>query len=254
MDESHGRLIAELEAPAKLTVDLRITGVRPDGYHTLEAEMVSLDLCDTVYLYESDRVEVVVVDGATDVPLGDDNLVARALRLAGRTARAVIIKRIPSQAGLGGGSADAGAVLRWAGFSDLEAAAAIGADVPFCLVGGRAQVGGIGEMVRPLPFAPITFTLLTPPIGCPTPAVYRRWDELGGPSGKNGNDLEPAALDLIPELARWRDQLGAAASQTPRLAGSGSTWFVVGAFPGEGRVVASTIDAPRVCCDTEPGS
>ena len=60
-------------------------------------------------------------------------------------------KRIPSGAGLGGGSADAAAVLRWAGVTDLEVAARLGADVPFCLVGGRARVTGVGEAVAPLP-------------------------------------------------------------------------------------------------------
>jgi 4-diphosphocytidyl-2-C-methyl-D-erythritol kinase len=130
--------------------------------------------------------------------------------------------------------------LRWAGCDDLEVAASIGADVPFCLVGGRARVAGIGEAVEPLPFQDRTFTLLTPPLAASTVEVYRRWDELGGPVGDNGNDLEPAALSVVPDLARWRDELGDAAGLTPRLAGSGSTWFVEGAFPGAGRLVTRT--------------
>jgi 4-diphosphocytidyl-2-C-methyl-D-erythritol kinase len=173
---------------------------------------------------------------------GGDNLVAKALRLAGRRAFVRLHKRIPAGAGLGGGSADAAAILRWAGYRDLEGAASIGADVPFCLVGGRARVRGIGEVVEPLPFEPATFTLLTPPVMCSTPAVYRAWDELGGPSGDHDNDLEPAALVVAPELARVRDELGAVAGVRPRLAGSGSTWFVPGSFPGGSRVVVHTID------------
>ena len=77
-------------------------------------------------------------------------------------------------------------------------------------------------------------------VGCSTVAVYRAWDRLGGPVGDNGNDLEPAALEVEPRLARWRDELAAATGLRPRLAGSGSTWFVEGAHPGAGRVVVST--------------
>jgi 4-diphosphocytidyl-2-C-methyl-D-erythritol kinase len=67
--------------------------------------------------------------------------------------------------------------------------------------------------------------------------VYRAWDELGGPHGPGPNDLEAAALAVAPELAVWRDELARATGATPVLAGSGSTWFVPGAFPGAGTVV-----------------
>jgi 4-diphosphocytidyl-2-C-methyl-D-erythritol kinase len=145
-------------------------------------------------------------------------------------------KLIPLGAGLGGGSADAAAVLRWAGCSDVSVAAALGADVPFCLVGGQARVGGVGEVVTPLPLVDRTFTLLTPPFGVSTPAVYEAWDALGGPAADGPNDLEPAALAVEPRLAEWRDRLRSATGQTPVLAGSGSTWFVEGAYPGAGLV------------------
>jgi 4-diphosphocytidyl-2-C-methyl-D-erythritol kinase len=227
-----------LWAPAKLTLSLRITGVRPDGLHLIDAEMVTVDLADRLEV-DPDGDGVVLADGSPP-PGGDDDLVVRALALAGRTAGVRLDKRIPAGAGLGGGSADAAAVLRWAGWTDVAAAAAIGADVAFCLVGGRARVTGIGDHVEGLPYEPRTLTLLTPPFGCSTPAVYRRWDELGGPVGDHGNDLEPAALDVEPRLAEWRDRLGMAAGRRPRLAGSGSTWFVDGAHPGAGRVVVQT--------------
>jgi 4-diphosphocytidyl-2-C-methyl-D-erythritol kinase len=238
-----------LVAPAKLTLSLRVTGVRPDGFHLIDAEMVSLDLADELEVIEGDsRGSLVVVDAATgaahDVDAGPENLVNRALDLAGRTASVRLRKRIPPGAGLGGGSSDAAAILRWAGWTDLDAAAALGADIAFCLVGGRARVRGIGEVVEPLPFEPRTLTLLTPPFGCSTPAVYRAWDELGGPRADGPNDLEPAALVVAPELARFRDLLGDATGETPRLAGSGSTWFVEGAHPGGGRIVARTLPAP----------
>ncbi|HEY3811178.1 MAG TPA: 4-(cytidine 5'-diphospho)-2-C-methyl-D-erythritol kinase [Acidimicrobiales bacterium] len=233
-----GASVAAL-ARAKLTLSLRITGVRPDGYHLLDAEMVTLDLADELEFGPGDGLEILGANGAA-VPEGEGNLVRQALAAAGRRAFVRLHKRIPPGAGLGGGSADAAAVLRWAGIGAPDVAAALGADVPFCLAGGRARVRGIGEQVEPLPFDEVAgrpYTLLTPPVAVSTPLVYRAWDRLGGPSAAGPNDLEPAALDAAPELARWRDQLGDATGQTPLLAGSGGTWFVAGAYPGEGRVV-----------------
>lgn len=228
-------------APAKLTRSLRVTGLRADGYHLIDAEMMTLDLVDTLTFSDGDGLEV--RGGTADVPVDDDNLVRVALQAIGRTAHVVLDKRIPSGAGLGGGSADAAAVLRWAGVTDRELALTLGADVPFCVVGGRAHVTGVGEQVEPLPFEPHTFTLLTPPIHCSTPAVYAAWDELGGPRADGPNDLEPAALVVAPDLARWRDALADSIGQTPVLAGSGSTWFVEGAHEGHGFVVVHTVPA-----------
>ncbi|MCB0962946.1 MAG: 4-(cytidine 5'-diphospho)-2-C-methyl-D-erythritol kinase [Acidimicrobiales bacterium] len=223
-------------APAKLTLSLRITGVRDDGYHLIDAVMVALDLADELAIGAGDGLEVVGATGLA-VPADDDNLVRRALRAVGRTASVRLTKRIPAGAGLGGGSADAAAVLRWAGVHDPAVAVSLGADVPFCVRGGRARVRGVGEEVEPLPFVAETYTVATPPVGCATPAVYRAWDELGGPTAEGPNDLEPAALVVAPELARWRDRLGDATGEVPVLAGSGSTWFVPGAFPEAGTVV-----------------
>ncbi len=231
-----------LNAPAKLTLSLRIVDTRDDGLHLIDAEMVTVDLFDRLELVVGEA-GLSVVGGGADIPTGPDNLVARALKLVGREASVTLTKRIPSQAGLGGGSSDAGAILRWANFDDLEAAAALGADVAFCTVGGRARVRGIGELVAPLPYESQTFTLLTPPVACPTGAIYTRWDELGGPAGENGNDLEAAALDVVPELARWRDRFGDAVGKTPRLAGSGSTWFVEGEYPDVDHLVVTTVAA-----------
>ena len=174
----------------------------------------------------------------------DDNLVRRALALAGRTAHVRLEKRIPAGAGLGGGSADAAAVLRWAGFADLEAAARLGADVAFCLVGGRARVTGIGEVVEPLPFVERTLTLWTPPFGCSTPAVYRAWDDLGGPDRRPRQ--RPRARRPAWSSPAWPS--GATASPTspgsgPAWPARGSTWFVDGAFPGDGRLVVHTTPA-----------
>jgi 4-diphosphocytidyl-2-C-methyl-D-erythritol kinase len=151
-------------APAKLTTTLRVVGVRDDGLHLIDAEMVTIELADVLTFTSGDGLEVV---GAPGLEAGETNLVRRALRAVGRTARVRLEKRIPVAAGLGGGSADAAAVLRWAGCADLAVAASLGADVPFCVVGGRARVTGVGEVVEPLPFEGRTFTLLSPPLRLP---------------------------------------------------------------------------------------
>ena len=241
-------------APAKLTLSLRITGIRDDGYHELDAEMTTLDFGDDLRIVAgsgaASSVRMVDESGRdlAEAPRPADNLVLRALALAAREAAVTVRKRIPQGGGLGGGSADAAAVLRWAGFQDASRALALGGDVPFCLVGGRARVRGIGEVIEPLPFVRERYTLLLAPVACPTAAVYAAWDELGGPSGPHGNDLEQAALKVAPELARWRGELGDASGLTPRLAGSGSTWFVPGEHPGPRRVVVGSAEpsAPSI--------
>jgi 4-diphosphocytidyl-2-C-methyl-D-erythritol kinase len=232
-----------VRAPAKLTLSLRVTGVREDGYHLLDSEMVTVDLADCLTFSAGDGLEVL---GAA--PSGPDNLVIRALTAVGRKAAVRLVKRIPVGGGLGGGSADAAAVLRWAGCRDLQLAAGLGADVPFCLVGGRARVTGVGEVLEPLDFAPLsgrTWTLSTPPFGVSTVAVYREWDRLGGPSGPGPNDLELPALAVEPRLAAWRDRLAEATGAEPVLAGSGSTWFVEGAFPGPAGSSSRRCDSTR---------
>lgn len=222
-------------APAKLTLSLRITGVRADGYHLIDAEMVALDLADTLDI-DPDGSGI-TADGpfAAGMPVDDSNLMAKALHLVGRRAGIHVHKAIPHGGGLGGGSADAAAVLRWAGHgtspADLASAAGLGADIAFCLVGGRARVRGIGELVEPLAPVGLDVTLVIPPISVSTPAVYRAWDDLGGPRADGPNDLEPAAIALVPELARWRDRIAAACGAPPVLAGSGATWFVLGHHP-----------------------
>ncbi len=221
-----------LLAPAKLTVSLRITGVRDDGYHLIDAEMVSLDLYDELRITDGSGLTVRSDATGLTIPDDGDNLVERALRTVDRTAAVELLKRIPAGAGLGGGSSDAAAILRWAGGVSDEAAASIGADVAFCQQGGRARVRGIGEQVEPLPFEERRYTILTPPFGASTPVVYAAWDALGGPRGEAANDLEPAALAAYPELAQWRDALKEASGQRAQLAGSGSTWFVEGVHPG----------------------
>ncbi len=249
--------LSELTAAAKLTVSLRVVGRRPDGFHLLESEMVTLDLADRLVVGAGDGLTVEEAFDRSDegpgpwrtggIDTGSDNLVARALRGVGRTASVALTKRIPPGAGLGGGSADAAAILRWSGSTDLALAAELGSDVPFCLRGGRALVRGVGEDVTPLPFQERAFTLFLLPFGMDTGAVYASWDRLhpggdgsgpvggararshaAGPPAQGLNDLEGAALDVEPRLARWRDHLATTTGRRPWLAGSGSTWFMEG--------------------------
>ena len=243
-------------APAKLTLWLRVTGVRPDGYHLIDAEMTTLDLHDRLEISDlalsnPSRDGRVTFTGPFAAGLVDDerNLVRRALHYAGRRADVTLEKNIPHGGGLGGGSADAAAVLRWAEISAervtdptvstglatdpavdlaIDLAMKLGADVPFCLAGGRARVSGIGEIIEPVAHQPDVVTLVVPPFSVSTPAVYRAWDELGGPRSDGPNDLEPAALSVEPRLAIWRDIIASATGVLPTLAGSGATWFVSG--------------------------
>ena len=87
-------------------------------------------------------------------------------------------------------------------------------------------MSGVGELVEPLAPEAFTAVLVTPALAVSTLEVYRAWDDLGGPTGADGNDLEPAALVVEPRLAWWRDLISAVAGNRPRLAGSGGTWYL----------------------------
>ncbi len=240
-------MIVHVAAPAKLTMSLRVTGVRDDGYHLIDAEMVSLELADTLVIDPHGDGLRAIGPFADGMPLDESNLVAKALRLIARSARVTIDKQIPHGGGLGGGSADAAAVLRWAGVADPAIALRLGADVPFCLAGGRARVQGIGEVITPMPTEAFDLTLVIPPLACSTPLVYRAWDDLGGPTADGPNDLLPAALTVEPRLAAWQTRIREAAGAEPMLAGSGATWFVLGHHP---ELVDSLPDAVVVLTKT----
>ena len=229
-------------SPAKLTLSLRIIGRREDGYHFIESEMVTIDLIDTVFFKKG--VRKVTYEGEYPIkPHAEEDLILKALNFLDIDSEVTVSKSIPPQGGLGGGSGNAAAVLRYFGYTDLKKAVKLGADVPFNIKGGRSRVGGIGENIEPLTYKEKTFTLLTPDVGCSTIEVYKKWDQLGGPKGENGNDLERAALEVHPELSQWRDKLEQHTGLTPKLAGSGSTWFVEGYFPGQGFITARTLPA-----------
>lgn len=217
----------QLIAPAKLTWFLEVTGVREDGYHLLRSEMCSVGLVDRLVLEEGgDYLRVV---GEAAVRDDDSNLVRRALALVGRRAGVTLDKQIPVGGGLGGGSSDAAAILRWAGGVSPDAALRLGGDVPFCQVGGRALVEGVGEAVTPLPFVQREVTLLMPDFAVSTPEVYAAYDEMRSarerPEGMN--HLEGPARRVQARLATLLDWARANYGEV-RLAGSGSTVFLEG--------------------------
>ncbi len=220
-------------APAKLTRSLAIVGLRSDGYHLLESEMLSVSLADTVAITEGGHGTTVHAHPGSRAEIldgGGENLCDAALRLIDRSASVEIEKYIPVGGGLGGGSSDAAAVLRWGGELDLDRAANLGGDVPFCLVGGRALVSGIGEVVDPMPFERLTFTLVVPDFSVNTAEVYRAFDECGAGSihGHHRNDLRRAARMVAPALSSLMDELERRTGSAPSLAGSGSTLFYEG--------------------------
>jgi 4-diphosphocytidyl-2-C-methyl-D-erythritol kinase len=252
-----------LRAPAKLNLNLFLGRRRDDGLHDLCSLFEPLALADLLEVRPADRDEV-ICEGV-DVPAGQ-NLAAcalAALRDAGwdrGPLQIEIEKRIPVAAGLGGGSADAAAVLRLAAgeVAELPAiAAALGADVPSQLRPSLALVEGAGERVEPLPPpAPHAALLLPGGGGLSTAEVFAEADRLGlgrdpdelteiagrlrAAAGAGGsplaypeelrvNDLEPAARSLRPEIGAALDRLRAAGAPLAILSGSGPT--AVGLFP-----------------------
>lgn len=239
----HGNDMITVFAQAKLTLSLKITGVRKDGFHLIDAEMVSLDLADTLSI--DPHRSGLAFDGpfSSGITAGDDNLVARALKMIETEAHVTVTKNIPHGGGLGGGSADAAAILAWGGYTDLARASRLGADIPFCMTGGRARVRGIGEIIDPLPFEAREFTLVVPPFGVSTPATYAAWDALPESERHLGiNELERAAIEVEPRLIEWRERITEACGTTPVLAGSGSTWWL----PGAHRQISEKLSEARV--------
>ncbi len=222
-----------VDAPAKLTLRLKVVGRRYDGYHLIEADIVALSLTDTVEIGRTDsgtRVQMFgdpPVGEATRycVPVDSSNSVVRALDFLGVDADVEVRKRIPFGAGLGGGSSDAAALLRAFGYcGDPSAAIALGADVPASLVGGHVRVGGIGDLVTPLVEHAGTYVLFVPNFSISTAAVYQAFDHLGSDGGEN--DLYRAACSVEPRLSGLAGELTRRFGYPMRLAGSGSTLFV----------------------------
>lgn len=251
-------------AHAKLTLSLRITGVRDDGYHELDALVVATTEPHDSLVLDRAEVTTIAVGGrhAADVPDGKTSTVRRAADALGVAAAIQLDKGIPAQGGLGGGSADAAATLlalRELYAIDLddvaiaELGARIGADVPVCLATGPQRMRGAGEVLEPASVPGLWCVIATPPYGASTPAVYRAWDELGGPYAEEldagipglaplANDLEPAAWHVEPRLERYRDELQQVADAPVVLAGSGSSYAALYAAEAQAVAAARRID------------
>lgn len=180
-------------APAKLNLTLDITGVRADGYHTVDMLMQAVSLYERVTVRKSAGLTLALPGSA--VPANEHNTAYKAavafFQQTGLLVGAYITveKRVPVRAGMAGGSADAAAVLvglnalYGARLSEVELCAIgaqVGADVPFCVAGGTARVTGVGEKIERLsPCPPCFFTVCMPKGGVSTPQAYARYDRLG---------------------------------------------------------------------------
>ena len=251
------KAIYDVPAPAKLNLFLHVTGQRPDGYHLIQSVFMLIDWCDTLHfeLRQDGQISRSDVPSDTSEPLPLEDLTlraARALQQACGTSLGVHIsleKRIPSQAGMGGGSSDAASCLlalqRLWGVklpqSELLAIALrLGADVPFFLSGGHAWVEGVGERITPMTLPAADFLVIKPAQGLSTQAIFsaptlKRDSEtatiLGfaanayGPIFEFGrNDLQPVALEICPQIAQSLDWLSAKQLKG-RMTGSGSAVF-----------------------------
>lgn len=182
-----------LSANAKINLTLDVLAKRTDGYHDVCMILQSIDLCDEVTVAINTGDWLCVCDDAR-IPDGEENLAMRAARAflsaSGCAPDGVSIrihKRIPPQAGLGGGSADAAAVLRAlnslygervSADELMQIGARVGSDVPFCLLGGTALAEGRGERLTPLPLTPdCAYLLIKPPFSASTPSLYAKIDE-----------------------------------------------------------------------------
>ena len=260
--------IYDVPAPAKLNLFLHITGRRPDGYHLIESVFMLIDWCDTLHfetrrdghITRSDLLDTTDVfsngDGSASLPPEDLTIrAAKALQKATGTSLGVhisLLKRIPAQAGMGGGSSDAASCLlalqRLWGVSMpratlLEIALSLGADVPFFLSGGNAWVQGIGEQTSPVSLPTASFLVVKPDAGLSTAVIFdapllKRDSETATLQGFavnkkcqdetifsfGRNDLQPVAQNLCPPINQSLDWFKANQFEG-RMTGSGSAVF-----------------------------
>jgi len=283
-------------APAKLNLSLEILGKRDDGHHELSTHLVALGLHDEVRLravrrHDGDvrpsRVSFRLDSVDPCVPRDERNLAVRALALTVERAHALgadralafeleLVKRLPSGAGLGGGSADAaaaafGAAILFGIDPDdaglLAALGALGADVPFFLTAretGFAEALGKGERIRPEPLPEeLWFVLLTPELSVSTAEVYSRVNppfrarprfDLQAFRGAGleerraalRNDLEGPALRTEPRLGDWFELLREAPGAPWRLCGSGASFFALFASRAEAERAVNEVRSRRL--------
>jgi 4-diphosphocytidyl-2-C-methyl-D-erythritol kinase len=266
-------------APGKVNLCLFVGEPREDGYHPLVSVFQAVTLADELTL-EPARADEVVCEGVTGPNLAERALAAyrEASGWDGPPVRITIRKRIPVAAGMGGGSADAAAVLRLAAHAAGRAedpliaalAPALGADVPSQIAPGRALVTGIGEHVQDLtPGPPPALVIVPSPEQLSTADVYREADRLPsvrapaalaeaeravqaalaeGADLPAVNDLQPAALSLCPSIERTLAAVAAVGAEAVLVSGSGPTVF--GTFDDPERAAA----AAAALAERHPGA
>jgi len=268
-------------APAKLNLYLHVVGRRADGYHLLDSLVTFADIADVLTASEAPALELAIKGPYAPAlaETGDRNLVSRAARAlaerAGIPPRASLLleKNLPVASGIGGGSTDAAATLhalaelwgldlaepRFAGL-----ALSLGADVPVCLLGRTAWLGGIGELVSPAPPLPDCAVLLANPgVAVETPAVFKartgafskpaRFEhpcasaaELAAILAERRNDLTDAAVSLLPEVTAVLTALAAMpGALVARMSGSGATCFALFAELATAHAAADRLVAKR---------
>lgn len=243
-------------APAKLNISLEVFGKRPDGYHDIRSVMVPVSLYDEVTVQAAgEGIEIEAGDGS--IPSDASNTCHKAARVfiertgVPRGVRISVRKRIPAEAGLGGGSSDAAATFKGlmavTGVAPpreelLAMAASVGADVPFFMCGRPALVEGLGDRVTPLSWAvPFCALIVKPPFGLSTREGYERLRrDPGGPPRRGtvpafrswddlvsavGNDFEKAWADDRPQIGGIKGELLAAGAAAAGMTGSGSAVF-----------------------------
>lgn len=256
---------------AKVNLTLHVTGRRDDGYHLLDSLVAFADFGDVVTATSAVRLTL-LIDGpqAAGLSAGADNLVLRAANLLDPDGRAALrlTKRLPVASGIGGGSADAAATLRalarlWGRpVPDAQATLALGADVPACLAGRPVRMGGIGELLTPVPALPaVDLLLVNPGVAVSTPAVFRAlarrdnppmparlpaWPDAGAFCAWlacQRNDLQDPAIALVPAIAEVLALIRDTGCLFAGMSGSGATCF--GLFPPDGRSARAARDRCR---------
>lgn len=251
-------------APAKINLFLHVVGRRPDGYHLLQTVFRFLDFGDTLRFSPREDGRIALVRPLPGVPEEADITVRAARRLREETGLGggitiALEKRIPMGGGLGGGSSDAATTLIalnrfWGcGLSRDDLAAlglSLGADVPIFIHGRTAFAEGIGERFTDVAPPPAWYLVTTPAAGVPTPEIFRAPDlRRDTPAirpadwrpGFGGNDLEPVACRLYPEIARHLEWLRLRAPA--RMTGSGACCFAEFAEEAAARAALATLPA-----------
>ena len=251
------------QARAKLNLALHVTGRRADGYHLLDSLVAFAETGDRVSLQPGPLSLSLDGQFAPDLDTCDDNLCLRAARLIGGRASIRLTKNLPVASGIGGGSADAAAVLRAFSRQGLcmpENPEQLGADVPVCLAGHPARMRGIGDVLDPVPpIPPLPLVLVNPGMALSTPQVFgglarRDNPNLTPPDWTDAeglliylstcrNDLQASAQALVPQIGAVLGALRAGGARLARMSGSGATCF--GLFDSSAAAASAAIDLTR---------